>query len=99
MTARQWLRANGYPHVADMIDEILAEWRAAGNGQRRNWWLVLAGRKDGTPVIVAGRVFPVLAAAQKRQRMKVSKTAIKNKRREKAPPIRVSNRWPQPALF
>ncbi len=99
MTAREWLRANGYADVAHMIDQILAEWRVAGNRQRRNWWQVLAGRKDGTPVVVAGREFPVLAAAQRRQCVKVSKNAIRNKRREKAPPIRITNRWPQPELF
>jgi hypothetical protein len=99
MTAREWLRANGYAHVADTIDQILAEWRAAGNKQRRNWWQVLAGRKDGTSVLVAGRTFPVLAAAQKRQCVKVSRNAIRNKRGEKAPPIRLSRRWPQSGLF
>ena len=50
-------------------------------------------------MVVAGRAFPVLAAAQRRQRVKISKGAIRNKRREKAPPVRVSNRWPQPRLF
>ena len=99
MIAREWLRANGYAHVADMIDQVLAEWRATGSRQRRSWWQVLAGRKDGTSVIVAGREFPVLAAAQRRQRVKISKNAIRNRLREKAPPIRTSNRWPQPRLF
>lgn len=99
MTARQWLRANGYAEVADTIDAILAEWRAVGNKQRRDWWVVLAGRKHGRPVVVAGRAFPVLVAAQRRQHLKVSGTAIRNKPREKAPAIRVSNRWPHPGLF
>jgi hypothetical protein len=49
-----------------------------------NWWQVLAGRKDGTPVVVVGREFPVLAAAQRRQCVKVSKSAIRNRRRERA---------------
>ena len=30
MDARQWLRANGYDDIADMIDEIISEWQAAG---------------------------------------------------------------------
>ncbi len=99
-SARQWLRDNGYTDVADMIDEIMAEWRDAGNGQRRNWWAVLAGGKDGVPIVVAGRKFPVLAAAQSRQGLKPSKGALRRKRREtKPPPIRISNRWPQPTLF
>lgn len=94
MNCRSWLRANGYPEVADMIEEILAEWRDTGNKQRRNWWAALAGRKDGTPIVVAGRQFPVLQSAQKRQELKVLKSALKRNRREIAPPIRVTNRWP-----
>lgn len=98
-TAREWLRANGYDDVADMIEKIMVEWRDAGNHQRRNWWAVLAGGKDGLPVVVAGRKFPVLLAAQRRQGLKPSKGAVRRKRREtKPPPIRVSNRWPQPKL-
>ncbi|MGD9904285.1 MAG: hypothetical protein AB7U83_12545 [Vicinamibacterales bacterium] len=98
-TAREWLRANGYDDVADMIDEIMAEWREAGNAQRRNWWMVLAGGRDGSPNVVAGREFPVLLAAQRRQGVKLSKGAVRRKRREaKPPPIRVSNRWPHPTL-
>jgi hypothetical protein len=100
LTAREWLRANGYDDIADMIDEIMAEWRETGNHQRRNWWAVLAGGKDGEPAVVAGRSFPVLAAAQRRQGVTLTKSAVRRKRREtKAPPIRVSNRWPQPVLF
>jgi len=100
MSAREWLRANGYDDVLEIVDEITAEWREAGNRQRRNWWAVLAGGKDGGPVVVAGRVFPVLLAAQRRQGVKASRDAVKMKRREaKPPPIRFSNRWPQPKLF
>jgi hypothetical protein len=94
MTAREWLRANGYSELATMIDEIMAEWKAAGNKQRRNWWQVLAGKKDGSPCVVAGRTFPVLKEAQKRQHMKVTRTAEKRSRRERAPAIRPTNRWP-----
>ena len=100
MSAREWLRANGYDDVLALIDEITAEWREAGNRQRRNWWAVLAGGRDGGPVVVAGREFPVLVAAQRRQGVKVSMGAVKRKRREaKPPPIRFSNRWPEPRLF
>ena len=45
MTGRQWLRANGYDDIADLIDEVINEWRLAGNGTRRNWWDVLAGSR------------------------------------------------------
>ncbi len=99
-SAREWLWANGYGDVLALIDEITTEWREAGNRQRRNWWAVLAGGKDGNPVVVSGRKFPVLVAAQRRQGIKISKRAVRRKRREtKARPIRVSNRWPHPTLF
>lgn len=99
-TAREWLRANGYGDVADMIEEIMKEWREAGNRQRRDWWTVLAGRKDGAGCVVANRTFPVLANAQRRQGVKVSKGAVRRKTRErKPPPIRVGGRWPNPTLF
>ena len=39
-SAREWLRANGYGDVADMIDEILAEWTVR--------------RKRAAPELVAG---------------------------------------------
>jgi len=94
MNCRSWLRANGYSEVADMIDQVLLEWRNSGNKQRRNWWAVLAGRKDGSPVVVAGRQFPVLQAARRRQELSAVTNALKRNRREKAPPVRVSNRWP-----
>jgi len=98
-TARQWLRANGYDDVADMIDEIMAEWREAGNGQRRDWWAALGGRKDGKGCVVAGRTFPVIAIIRRRQGIKPARDALRRRRREaKPPPIRVTNRWPHPKL-
>lgn len=99
-TAREWLRANGYGDVADMIEEIMKEWRESGNRQRRDWWAVLAGRKDGTGCVVANRSFPVLANVQRRQGIKVTKDAIRRRKRETKPPaIRVGGRWPHPKLF
>lgn len=99
-SAREWLRANGYGDVAGMIEEIMKDWREVGNRQRRDWWAVLAGRKDGTACVVAGRTFPVIANIQRRQGVKVSKSAIRRKKREtKPPPIRVDGRWPDPTLF
>lgn len=99
-TAREWLRANGYDDVADMIEEIMKEWRESGNRQRRDWWTVLAGRKDGTNCVVANRSFPVLANVQRRQGVKVTKDAIRRRKRETRPPsIRVGGRWPHPKLF
>lgn len=64
--ARRWLRENGYEDIASMIDEIMDEWREAGNRTRRNWWDILAGDAHGGPRKVAGREFPVLMAAQRR---------------------------------
>ena len=99
-TAREWLRANGYDDVANMIDLTMAEWRDAGNAQRRNWWTVLAGRSDGSGCVVAGRTFPIIANIQRRQGVTPSKRSVRRKKRETKPPsIRVSNRWPQPHLF
>jgi hypothetical protein len=94
MNARQWLRENGYSDVAAMIDEIMAEWQAQGNRQRRNWWAVLAGRKNGSGVVVAGRMFPVLKAAQRRQNLRVRRDAMMRSRGETAPPAKPTGRWP-----
>lgn len=67
-SARRWLRTHGYAEVANLIDEIESEWKAAGKTTRRNWWDVLAGDKKGRPCKVAGRVFPILVSAQKREK-------------------------------
>jgi len=93
MTARTWLRENGYHEVADLIDSIIAEWKVQGKATRRNWWDILAGGPDGEPLAVAGRVFPVLRAAQLRRGRPVTKNAVRRKRREKAPPIGKTGRW------
>ena len=90
---RHWLRNNNYNDVADLIDEIEEEWRKAGNKTRRNWWLILSGGKDGQPKRVAGRQFPVLKAAQIRQGLKVSKTAISRNKREKRQAVWENGRW------
>lgn len=92
--ARVWLRANGYGDVADLIDEVMEEWRRAGKKTRRNWWDVLAGGKDGRPCVIAGRVFPVLMAAQRRQGKPITENAICRKEEENPPPIRRTGRWP-----
>lgn len=93
MQARTWLRENGYPDVADLIDEVMAEWDAKGVGTRRNWWEILAGDAEGNPRTVAGREFPVLRAAQIRQGVPVTKNAIRRSRKEKPPHIRKTGRW------
>lgn len=67
---------NGYPDVAASIEAVVRNWAEQGMKTRRNWWDVLAGGPEGRPRMVAGTVFPVLAAAQVRQRRKVTKNAL-----------------------
>ncbi len=93
---RVWLREHRYDDVADMIDEIMAEWRASGKKTRRNWWDVLSGGKNGRPRVIGGREFPVLRAAQKRQGKPVTKNALYHKRREPFPQIQPQPRWADP---
>jgi len=94
LTVRQWLRLNGYSYVADMIDEIMVEWSQQGKKKRRNWWEVLAGGKNGEPRTIAGRTFPVLRAAQARQRKPITQNSINAKNDENPSLIRKTNRWP-----
>lgn len=94
MDARRWLRENDYDDVADMIDEVMQEWKLAGKKTRRNWWDVLAGRKNGAPSQREGRTFPVLKAAQIRQGKPITKNAICRSPEEEIPSIVRSGRWP-----
>jgi hypothetical protein len=93
MTARDWLRDNGYEDVAALIDEVMAEMKARGSKQRRNWWDVLAGGGGGKPIVVSGREFPVLKVAQRRQRKRVTKNAISRNRKEAPPEVTATGRW------
>lgn len=43
MTARDWLRENGYEDVAGLIDVVMADLEARGSKQRRNRRDALAG--------------------------------------------------------
>ena len=47
LSARKWLRENGYSETADLIDEVMEEWKRFGKKTRRNWWD--AGRRSGNP--------------------------------------------------
>ena len=94
MTVRQWLRANDYGDVADLIEDILAELKAKGSKERRNWADVLCGNQ-GKPVEVAGRTFPILASAQVSRGLPVSPSAIQRNRDERFPPARKTGRWPK----
>jgi hypothetical protein len=93
MTARDWLETNGYQDIVALIDEVMAELRARGSKQRRNWWDVLAGGPGGKPIVVSGREFPVLRVAQKRQGRPVTKNAIRRSRKEVPPGVRMTGRW------
>ena len=90
--ARQWLQDNGYQDVAALIDEVTAEWQATQRGTRRNWWAVLAGGQGGKPRCIAGKVFPVLRAAQIRQGLPVTDNALCRNPLEKPPLSRAPGR-------
>jgi hypothetical protein len=98
MTARDWLRQNGYEDIAALIDEVLALLKAKGSKERRNWWDVLAGAKDGAPMVVAGHEFPVLRAAQIRQGKPVTPNALCRNENEQPPDIHRTGRWPKGQL-
>ena len=93
MLARQWLRENNYDDVADLIDEVVNEWKAGGKQTRRNWWEILAGDSKGEPRVVAGRKFPILRAAQLRQGVTPTEDAICRNPNEEIPTIRLTKRW------
>ena len=94
MTVREWLRANNYNDIADMIDEILADFKAVGSKERRNWADVLCGN-DGNPVTIAGREFPILASAQISRGLPVSPNAIQRNEKEEFPEVQKTGRWPR----
>jgi hypothetical protein len=96
MTIKKWLKAD-YPDVLEMINDAEAEWEAAGSGERRNWWLVLAGNEDGKPVTVGNRTFPVLRAAQVRKGVPVTANAICRNPNEVPPGLRYG-RWKEKHL-
>jgi hypothetical protein len=91
--ARVWLRQHGYPHVADLIEGVMEEWRSTGKGTRRDWWQVLAGDSKGRPRVIYGREFPVLRAAQIRQGKPVTDNAIWRDGEGPVPPKTETGRW------
>jgi len=93
-SARDWLRANGYNEVAQMIDDIMAEWKTQGKATRRNWWEVLAGDSRGNPRKIAGRTFPIIRAIRQRQALPKTAIAESSRPRQVAPKIRPTGRWP-----
>jgi DNA adenine methylase len=91
--ARQWLLENRYEDVAALIDEVTDEWKTMGKRTRRNWWVILAGDIKGQSRTVAGRTFPVLHAAQRRQGVAVTDNALRRGRKEEVPPVQLTQRW------
>lgn len=93
MTCRNWLRANGYEDIADLIDQAMLKMEARGSKQRRNWWDILSGGAQGKSCVVEGIEFPVLRMAQVRQGKPVTSNAISRGKRELPPDVRSTGRW------
>jgi hypothetical protein len=93
MTCRDWLRANGYEDVAELIDKTTRRMVARGSKQRRNWWDTLAGGEEGKPYVREGIEFPVLRVAQVRQGKPITANAICKNKEELPPDVRTTGRW------
>ncbi len=93
MTCRDWLGANGYEDVVDLIDQAIAKMAARGSKQRRNWWDILSGGEQGKPCVREGIKFPVLRVAQVRQGKPVTPNAISRNKNELPPDVRTTARW------
>jgi DNA adenine methylase len=92
-SARAWLRRNGYPEYAVLIEEVMAEWKKKGSKERKDWWLMMSGDKKGRPRVICNREFPVLAAFQERHEKPVTDNAERRNINEIAPPIQKQARW------
>jgi hypothetical protein len=91
MTIRKWLEAD-YGDILALINSVEEEWRRNGSGQRRNWWDVLAGNEDGSPLVIAGVEFPILRAARVRKGWEATSESICRNEHEVAPGFRFG-RW------
>jgi hypothetical protein len=98
MNARKWLRENTYEDIADLIDLVIAEIKASGSKERRNWWAVLAGGVNGKPLVVNGHEFAVIRVAQIRQGKPITENAISRNRLEQPPDVIATKRWPRKRL-
>ena len=92
-TLRRWLIENNYQDVAKIIEDIMLEWKKSGNKQRRNWWDILAGDRDGNSRVISGREIPVLKAAQLRKGRVATKDAICRNKNEQPIPFKETKRW------
>jgi hypothetical protein len=94
LNCRQWLRANDYEDIDVLIGQAAAKVSERGSKQRRSWWETLAGGPNGRPLMREGIEFPVLRAAQLREKLPVTPNAICRNPQEKFPPKSPSGRWP-----
>ncbi len=90
---REWLRSNSYDAIADMIDLVIDSWKAMGKRTRRNWWDILAGRRDGRSRMAGGVAFPVMRAARIRQQLPEVPNAICRNPEEQPPPVVPQGSW------
>ena len=90
---RNWLVQNEYPDVAALIDQVMSGWQEKGTKTRRDWWDVLAGRRDGKQKVIEGVKFPVLRAAQLRKGVPVTPNAICRNENEEIPLVISNGRW------
>ena len=95
ITAKNWLIQNNYPEVVKIIDDYVAYNKARGSGEKRNFWDLLAGRKNGDPVNRNGFVFPILESIRtaRKPNFPNAKSAIKKNKREIVPPPIEQARW------
>jgi hypothetical protein len=98
MVLRSWLRENSYVDIADLIDSVRAELKAKGSKERRSFYEVLAGGKDGQPIVVSGHEFPVLKTMQLRQGKPITPNAIQRSPHEQPPDVVPTKRWPRRRL-
>jgi len=92
-SARAWLVRNGYEDYAALIDAVMADWKAKGSKERKDWWLILSGDSKGRPRVICNREFPVLAAFQERQGKPVTENAERRNPSETTPAIQKQGRW------
>lgn len=95
ITARVWLRSNGYVDVAEIIDNFIEYNKSIKSGERRNYWDLLAGRKDGECNKRNGFIFPILESVRSSRKPEYlpSKNAIKRNKYEKIPLPVKQGRW------
>src|ERR1044072_901091 len=98
MVIRKFVQTYQYDEELALVNKVEAELKASGSKERRNWWDVFAGGKDGGSISVNGHAVPVLRAAQIRQGKPITKNAKCLNEDETIPSVRASRRWPRKRL-